>query len=293
MIRSVLSRVDLAESNKAKSAIMQHKHNELLSTPLPSIGLGTFKLAGETCTKVVTDALAVGYRHIDTASRYDNESAVGAGIVASGIPRERIFVTTKLPLDCEARDVAGAVVHSLRRLKTDYVDLLLIHWPSRRVRSGGTIEGMLEAQAAGLVRHVGVANFPHDLLAKVEQYPLFANQIEYHPLLSQRKTVSATRRAGMYVIAHTPLARGRAVTDPTVVKWAEELNISPAQLLLRWLTQQQNVVAIPRTSNPIHLVQNHEAALLTLPEPALAALDQLGCGYRVADPLHAPDWPGE
>lgn len=228
---------------------------------IPAVGLGTWTLKGDQCGDLVSHALAVGYRHVDTAKMYDNEAAVGAGIKASSVPRDDIFLTTKVWwTDLAPADLERSAEGSLKRLGLDHVDLLLIHWPNARIPLEGTIEALNKMKERGLTRHIGVANFPTKLLAEaiaLSDAPLVANQVEYHPYLDQTKVHAACRAAGMAMVSYCPLYRGGGLLEEGAIRSAAaRLGKTPGQVVLRWHVQQDGVVAIPRTTRKERLVEN-------------------------------------
>jgi 2,5-diketo-D-gluconate reductase B len=184
---------------------------------LPALGLGTSRLRAEVAQRIVSYALEVGYRHVDTAQAYHNEAAVGEAIRSSAVPRGDIWLTTKIgPARFRAGDLQRAVDESLRRLRTE-PDLLLLHWPSPAIPLRETIGALNEVKRRGLAKHIGVSNFTVALLREalaLTTEPLLVNQVEYHPYLGQRSVIEATRAAGMALIAYSPLARGRVFRDP-------------------------------------------------------------------------------
>src|SRR5713101_8431227 len=185
---------------------------------IPAIGLGTMTLKGEVCVEAVKAALRLGYRHIDTAERYGNETEVGEGLAqglrAAGLAREDVFLTTKVYQDkLAAADFQRSFDESLQKLRLPFVDLLLIHWPNPSVPLAETVGVLGKAKRDGRARHVGVANFTTALLdqvAKLTSEPLVTNQIEVHPFLDQSKVLAACRKYGLSVTAYCPLARGKA-----------------------------------------------------------------------------------
>lgn len=228
---------------------------------IPAIGLGTWTLKGDQCSDLVSHALAVGYRHVDTAKMYDNEAAVGAGIKASPVPRDDIFLTTKVWwTDLAPGDLERSAEGSLKRLGLDHVDLLLIHWPNARIPLEGTIKALNKMRERGLTRHIGVANFPTRLLGEaitLSDAPLVANQVEYHPYLDQTKVHAACRAAGMAMVSYCPLYRGGGLLEEEAIRSAaSRLGKTPGQVVLRWHVQQEGVVAIPRTTRKERLVEN-------------------------------------
>ncbi len=260
---------------------------------LPAIGLGTMRQHGDACRDVVEAALAAGYRHIDTARKYGNESEVGAGIARSSVPRDQIVVTTKLTSDDLApAQVRAATRESLDRLQLEVIDLLLIHWPNPAVPLADTLGAMTALRDEGLVRAIGVANFPSALLREaVALTDIVTNQVEYHPYLEQGAVLDACREAGTVLTAYCPLARAdELLTDPTVTSIAVGHGHTPAQVVLRWLVQQPGVVAIPGASDLAHLRENLAIEDFELDADAMATISGLARGGRVVDPPHAPIW---
>jgi diketogulonate reductase-like aldo/keto reductase len=263
---------------------------------IPAIGLGTWTLKDETATRLVASAIQSGYRHVDTAAMYANEEAVGAGLRASGVSRDEIFLTTKVwPSDIGGGDLQRSVEASLKRLQVDRVDLALIHWPSRTVPLGESIEALNEVKDRGLARHIGVSNFTVALVdeaAALSRHPLACNQIEYHPFLNQDRVLAACRRHGMAVISYCPLARGTELfPDPAVTGAARRHGKTPAQIVLSWQVQQEGVVAIPRSSDAGRIAQNLQVFDFALEDDEMAALDALRTrNHRICDFEFSPDW---
>lgn len=262
---------------------------------IPAIGLGTGKLGD--CGAIVASALKAGYRHIDTAWKYGSERGVGDGIRASGVPREEIFLATKVSHEfLRAADFARSVEESLRTLRVDYVDLLHVHWPSPDgVPLAETISALAKAKRDGLTRHVGVANFNIALLEEAIRLcpePLVTLQAEYHPYLDQSKMLAACRRLGLVFTAYCPLARGRVPKDPVIAEIARNKGKTIAQIALRWLVQQGNVAAIPRSSNPQRVAENLAVFDFTLTEDEMTAIRALKRpDGRIANPAgRAPAW---
>lgn len=268
---------------------------DLHGVAVPALGFGTWRLNGATCRRAVGEALDAGYRHIDTAAMYGNEDAVGAAIADSGLPREALFVTTKLWMDDLAADrVADAAARSLDRLGLDHVDLLLIHWPSAEVPLAGTLGAMASVQRAGRARLIGVSNFPADLLdraAAESLLPIACDQVEYHPFLGQRAVLAAARRIGAMVTAYCPLARGRVLDHPVLAEIGRRHGKSAIQVALRWLVQQDRVAAIPKATAPERIRANFDIWDFALDAGETARIDGLaGAGQRFIDPAWAPDW---
>lgn len=262
---------------------------------IPVIGFGTSQLGD--CAEVVATALKVGYRHIDTAWKYGTEEGVGKGIRLSGLPREDIFLTTKVSHEyLRAGDFARSVEQSLERLQTDYVDLLLVHWPSvDNVPLAETMGALAKAKREGKARHVGVANFN---IAMVEESirlcpePLCVLQAEYHPYLRQAKVLDFCRRAGLIFMAYCPLGRGRLFTDRVLADIARKKDRTIAQVALRWLVQQGNIAPIPRSSNAAHMAESLKVFDFSLTEEEMNRIHALARpDGRIANPKgRAPAW---
>lgn len=261
---------------------------------IPAIGLGTFQLTGPEGEAAIREAIDLGYRQIDTAIRYGNEAEVGRAIRASGIPRGELFVTSKIWFDdLEPEMVSRRTGETLDRLGLDQVDLLLIHWPSPTIPLGETLDAFAAERRKGRTRLIGVSNFPAALLDEaIDTYraDLFCDQVEYHPFLSQAKLLERTRRAGMLLNAYQPIARGKVFDSPTLLEIGRRHGRSAAQVALRWLIQQDNVGAIPRSSRRENLRANLEVFDFALTEAEMAAIHGLATGYRISHFDWAPAW---
>lgn len=229
---------------------------------IPVLGLGTWQIRGQEGRRVMERALAMGYRHIDTAQMYQNEEQVGAAVGASGLDRDKMFITTKLlRANLREEDVTSSFYESLERLKMDYVDLLLIHWPNPSVPIPETIEAMNKLHDEGLVRHIGVSNFSVQQVQNAREassIPIVTDQVEYHPLAEQQEILSYCIEEEMALTAYSPLAKGRAARNSTLKRVGQRHGKTPAQVALRWLIQQGPVVVIPKASSPEHLAENME-----------------------------------
>ncbi|HYG41550.1 MAG TPA: aldo/keto reductase, partial [Bordetella sp.] len=206
---------------------------------IPALGLGVFRMPAEDTARMVKTALQLGYRHIDTAQIYGNEADVGQGLAESGIAREDVFVTTKVWVDhYRGAGFRQSVQDSLSRLRTDYVDLLLLHWPNNAVPLAEQIAALNEARSSGRARHIGVSNFTTALMreaAALSSAPLVNNQIEYHPYLDQSAVRAEAQRLGMSITAYYGMADGKVLQDPVIRAMAQRLGKTPAQIALRWL----------------------------------------------------------
>ncbi len=259
---------------------------------VPALGLGTWQLQGEACVEAVRDALGIGYRHVDTAQAYGNESAVGRGLREAGVPRQEIFLTTKVWLEnLERDDARESTRRSLERLGTDRVDLLLIHWPSDDLGLDEPLAALEEMRDEGMARHIGVSNFPASLLARaLERADLFAVQVEYHPFLSQDELLALARRHDLLLTAYSPIARGAVLDDPTLAEIGRRHGKDAAQVTLRWLVQQERVAAIPKASDGRHRRNNFDIFDFSLSAEEMEEISGLARGERLIDPSFAPDW---
>jgi len=264
---------------------------------IPAIGFGTWRLTGEACASAVAEALRAGYRHIDTAAAYGNEDRVGEGLRAAGVPREEVFVTTKvMPQDLEDRAFQRTLDRSLDQLGIGEVDLVLIHWPSRDLPMADCIASLNHARARGAARHIGVSNFTTALLRDAwaaTDAPLVTNQCEYHPYLPQDALIAACREWGMAFTAYSPLGRRRVLDDPVIGTIAARHARTPAQVVLRWEVQQPGVVAIPKSASPARIRENLDVFGFALSDEEMAAISALGAArrHRIADfGGLAPDW---
>lgn len=228
---------------------------------IPQLGYGVFKVDPAETKELVAEALRVGYRHIDTAAIYGNEEGVGQAIAESGIPREELWITTKLWNDRQT-DAAAALDESLEKLGLDYVDLYLIHWPTPE--KGTYVEAwkqLIELQKSGKARSIGVSNFFPEHLDELEsQTPVTpaVNQIELHPYLQQWKDIDAARSHGIMVEAWGPLGQGKSdlLEQPEITEAAEAHGVTPAQVVIRWHLQNGTIV-FPKSANPERLSLIH------------------------------------
>ncbi|MDY6816102.1 MAG: 2,5-didehydrogluconate reductase DkgB [Pseudomonadota bacterium] len=263
---------------------------------LPKIGMGTFRLKGNDAREAVKSALSLGYRHIDTAQMYENEAEVGDGITSSGIPRRDIFLTTKVWHDkLHASDLINSLHDSLARLKTDHVDLTLIHWPSPgdEVPMEEYLGALRDAQREGLTEHIGISNFTCAQMDQAKEIlgdtPILTNQVEVHPFLANRKVVEHAQKLGITVTGYMPLAVGKVMEDETLQRIAGERNVTPAQIAIAWVASR-GVVPIPSSTRPSHQKANLDALEIQLTEDEIRAIDALDRGERIANPGFAPDW---
>ncbi len=245
---------------------------------IPAIGFGTWQLEGKTAHSMVETALELGYRHIDTAHIYNNEQEVGDAIVASAVHRGDIFLTTKIWIDSfKDGDLQRAAEISCKKLRGP-VDLLLLHWPRPDVPLAETIAALNAVKASGLTRGIGLSNFPSKLLkeaAGLSEAPLITDQVEYHPYLSQQTVLETLRDMGGALTAWSPIAQGRVATDPVLNAIGAAHGKTASQVTLRWLVQQEGVIAIPRTTKASRAAENLAVFDFSLSDAEMAAIFDL------------------
>ena len=261
---------------------------------MPKLGLGTWPMLGEECTRAVEQALALGYRHIDTAAAYNNEDAVGQALANSPTPREQIHVTTKVWWDQLQPDaMRHSMDRSLKALRSEYVDLFMLHWPTTDWDLPRTIETLVSFREQGLARNIGVANFPLPLLRKVVEElgaPLSAIQVEYHVLLGQNALLNYARQQDLALTAYTPLARNKVSDIPAIRRIAAKHGVLPTQVALKWLLDQPNVAAIPKASSESNQLANLAAMDVRLDDEDRALIASLSKRERQVSPDFAPVW---
>ena len=262
---------------------------------IPAIGFGTSGI-GSDCGPLVADALRIGYRHIDTAQKYGTERGVGEGIRASGIPRDEIFLTTKVTHEYLAPDdFRRSAEGCLKALGVGYVDLLLVHWPNAAIPLKGTMEALARTKRDGLTRHVGVANFNLKLLDEAMSLcgePIANLQTEFHPYINPVKILAGCRARGIALTGYCPLGRGQLLDDPVLASIATAKGKSPAQVALRWAVQHDGVAPLPRSSNRGRIAENLDVFGFELSEAEMARISALKrAGGKIADPKgRAPVW---
>lgn len=271
---------------------------DIQGVTVPALGFGTWALSGQAAYEATLSALALGYRHIDTAQIYGNEAEIGRAIRDSRIPRDEIFLVTKIPpSQLHAGPAKRSHEESLRRLGLDYVDLLLIHWPNSQVPLGETLGALAELRQAGKTRFIGVSNFTVALLREAverERAELLCNQVEYHPFLPQRALLPLMKRYGMMLTAYAPVARGRVFRDKTLLAIGRKYGKSGGQVALRWLIEQERVAAIPKAARREHAAANLQIFDFALSAEDRAAIDALAEGDRLVEwGGYSPDWDVE
>ncbi len=262
---------------------------------IPVLGFGTSQLGD--CADIVATALRLGYRHLDTAWKYGSEKGVGQGIKASGVPREEIFLVTKVSHEyLKAGDFARSVDESLRNLQVDYVDMLHIHWPTiDNIPLAETVGALAKTKRDGLTRHIGVANFNIALVEEAMRLcpePLSTLQAEYHPYLDQSRVLEFCRRVGLVFTAYCPLGRGKLFADPMMAEIARAKSKTIAQVALRWQIQQGNIAPIPRSSDAAHMAESLAVFDFVLSDEEMRRIHALARpDGRIANPKgRAPAW---
>jgi 2,5-diketo-D-gluconate reductase B len=263
-----------------------------MSGEMPRFGLGTYQQTDrETCTESVRRALEAGYRHVDTAQSYGNEAYVGEGIERADVDREEVFVATKLATGNLAYDdVIETARGSLDRLGVERVDLVYVHWPLDTYDPGETLPALDELRDRGLARHVGVSNFEPRQLEEARgilESPVFANQVECHPLLHQDELLADAREHDYWLVAYSPLARAEIFDHPVVAEVAEKHGATPAQVPLAWLLARENVAAIPKATGD-HVEENRGALELDLDPEDVERIGAIEEERRVVDFGSAP-----
>jgi len=261
---------------------------------MPKLGLGTFRLKGDECREAVERALSLGYRHVDTAEMYGNETEVGAAIAGARLPRDDIHLTTKVWWEHLTPDgIRAALDTSLTKLQTDHVDLYMIHWPTPTMDLPAALATLVRLQEEGLVRSIGVCNFPVALLKQaVEEIgaPVSVNQIEYHVLLGQSAVVDYARAHDVAVTAYCPIAQGKLAGHEELGVIARKHGATAPQVALKWLLDQDGVAAIPKAARRESQIANLEAMKLELDDADRAAIAQLPKTQRMVNPGFAPAW---
>jgi 2,5-diketo-D-gluconate reductase B len=260
---------------------------------MPALGFGTWQNDDpDQCAASVRNALEMGYRHIDTAQAYGNEAAVGEGIASASVDREDVFLATKVWIDQLSHDdVLESTEKSLDRLGVDYLDLLYVHWPADAYDPEGTLSAFEELYEDGRINNIGVSNFePSHLEAAQEAIdaPIFANQVEMHPLLQQRDLREYCEDTDIELVAYSPLARGDVFDVDVLTDIADAHDASAAQVSLAWL-RQKGVTAIPKATGSDHIRDNFESLSITLSDAEMARIDDLDRTDRKVHPGFAPD----
>jgi 2,5-diketo-D-gluconate reductase B len=247
---------------------------------VPKIGLGTWDLRGSECIRAVKHALEIGYRHVDTAEFYRNETEIGAAISESDVARDELFLTSKVwSTHLRYEDLIEACQRSLQKLGIEWLDLYLIHAPNPQVPIEVSMRALNDLTAGGKIHHVGVSNFSLDQLRQAMQHsdaPIFSHQINYHPLHPQDEMVAFCQREKILVTAYSPIAKGRALRSALLQEIAARHGVSAAHVALRWLVEQDLVITIPKSSNPQHQQQNLDVFGFALSPEEKIKIDEMG-----------------
>lgn len=264
---------------------------------IPAFGLGTFRQQDDVVIHSVKTALELGYRAVDTAQIYENEAAVGQAIAESGIARHQLFITTKIWIEnLSAEKLIPSLQQSLSKLRTNYVDLTLIHWPSPGavVSVKESMQALMAAKEAGLTRQIGISNFPialmKEAIAAVGIENIATNQIELHPFLQNREVVEFAKQQGLHITSYMTLAYGEALRDATIQSIAHKHQATPAQIVLAW-AMQSGFSVIPSSTKRDNLASNMDAANLMLDAEDMKSISSLDRQQRLVSPEGlAPDW---
>ena len=264
---------------------------------VPAFGLGTFRLKGQVVIDSVSNALDLGYRAIDTAQIYENEAEVGQAIAESGVARDELFITSKIWVSNFASEkLIPSLEDSLKKLRTDHLDLTLIHWPSpdNAVPVAEFMGALLEAKEKGLTRQIGVSNFTialmKEAIAAVGAENIATNQIELHPYLQNRKVVEFAQSQGIHITSYMTLAYGEVLKDPVIMAIADRHNATAAQVTLAW-AMQLGYSVIPSSTRRSNLESNLKACSLKLSDDDMARIAALDRGHRLTNPQSvAPAW---
>ncbi|QCR23867.1 aldo/keto reductase [Pontibacter sp. SGAir0037] len=270
------------------------KKIEIKGATIPALGLGTFQLRDKVAYDMIQTAIGEGIYHIDTAQMYQNEAAIGDALKDAAPDRDKLFITTKvLPDNLARKQFLPSVEESLRKLKSDYVDLLLVHWPNSSVPVEEYIEQLVKAQEKGYTKYIGVSNHTTGLLDQVlaTGADIITNQVEYHPLLNQDKLYHYLREKGLTLTAYSPIAQGEVLEREVLQNIAEKYNKNAIQITLRWLIQQVGVLAIPRTSKKERIASNFNVFDFELTPEETEQINQLKQeNKRLINPSFAPGW---
>lgn len=254
---------------------------------MPALGFGTFELDEKTAENNVAVALEIGYRHIDTADMYGNHEGVGRGLKQAGVPRDDIFLVTKIWRDRLAPDdLLADANRSLEELEVDYVDQLLIHWPNSEIPMNETFSAMDQLVKEGKVRTVGVSNFTIAHMREAMEasaQPIAANQVEFHPYLFQKDLMEFCQDNGVVLVAYRPIVKGEVKEEPLLQDLAGHYNATPVQVALRWCLQH-GLAAIPRSSSPDHIKENYRCFEIKLDPTDMQRIDDIQTTKRQVDP---------
>ncbi len=261
---------------------------------IPVLGFGTWPLRDKVAFDSVLTALEVGFRHIDTAQMYANEAEVGQALKASGLAREDVFITSKVSPQVAPQNIAASIVQSVAALNCGPIDLMLMHWPLTDLAYFDSMLARLnEAQDQGLVKAIGISNCNVALMeraVKLSRHRILVNQVEFHPMLDQRKLQAAAARLGMAIEAYSPIARGAALAEPVIVKIAAAHGVTPAEVVLAWIIAQ-GVIPLPMTTKRANAQSNLKALDLQLGAAEIAEISALRARHqRLISPSGWAEW---
>lgn len=263
---------------------------------IPALGFGTFRMPDAEVLSILPKAMKLGFRHVDTAQIYKNEAAVGEAIASTGIPRDEIFLTTKVWVDRVGHDAfIASVDESLQKLKTDHVDLLLLHWPQSEMPLADRMGALNALRQAGKVKNIGVSNFSTALMDEAIQLsdaPVVNNQIEYHPYIDQTQVIQKAHDTGMSITAYYLMADGAVPKDEVLKEIGAKHGKTAAQVVLRWAVSQRDVIALSKTSTESRLAENYDIFDFELSPEEMQAVHGLSrTDGRIVNPGHlAPTW---
>lgn len=267
---------------------------DIKGAEIPVLGMGTYTIKGQGSAELIASALEMGYSYLDSAQMYGNEADVSRGIALAGAEREDVFVLTKVhPENTSARKFLPSVEESIQNLGLDFVDLLLIHWPNPEVPIEEAVAELMKAQEKGYARHIGVSNFNIKMIQQALDMGanIVTNQVEYHCFLNQEKLLNFLQKKGISLTAYSPLGQGAVIGNPVLKNIGARYAKSEAQVALRWLIEQENVIAIPRSSSEQRLASNLEVFDFWLSDEDKAAIDALHHpSRRFVDWKYSPKW---
>ena len=269
------------------------RQQEPCAEEMPMLGIGTWENTdAEQCAESVRTAIEMGYRHVDTAQAYGNEAAVGEGIARADVDREELFLATKVWIsNLASEDVIASTERSLDKLGVESVDLLYVHWPARSYDPEETLPALAELRDRGLIDRIGVSNFEPehvDRARDVLDAPIFANQVEMHPLLQQEELRAYAAETDLNLVAYSPLARGGVFDVPEVSEIAEQHGVSEAQVSLAWL-REKGITTIPKATSAAHIEDNWASLNLDLSDDDVERIDGIGRTDRRVDPDFGPE----
>lgn len=257
------------------------------------LGQGTWMVTGKTCTESVLNGLDIGYRLIDTAQVYGNEQEVGNALSSTSIPRKDYLLATKIFITkLRPKKLRSSFKESLRKLQTDYVDILYIHWPAMTYTPKKTLPAMNELVKEGTVKHIGVSNFPIYRMQEaigISETPILANQVEMHPTLRLQKLHKFNQDNNVYTIAYSPLGRGKIWNNPILIDIAEKNNISVQQVCLAYLIHR-GAIPIPKASSREHLQANWDSQKVSMSEEDITKIETIPEKRLLNMPIIGPKW---